>query len=612
MCGIAGYVDRRGAPADLSVITRMTDAVQHRGPNGADHLVEGSCALGHRRLSVLDLSDMGRQPMTTENGLYTIVFNGEIYNYIEIRDELKKAGHTFRGNSDTEVLLTAYLHWGDKCVERFNGMWAFAIFDRRSNALFLSRDRFGVKPLYYCLENDIFAFGSEIRQLLPFLRQRVAERNLIENFLLVNSVDADERTFFRGVFRLPASHSARYDLASGQLSVFRHYALNRRDDVSRLDENELTEEFRRLFWDSITLRMRSDVKVGTCLSGGLDSSSVATVASQIYGADGGGAFSAITAVSELARSDESQYARLVVDRSGLEWHQVKPSYDDFVSSLPNVVNAQEEPFGSPSLTMQYFVMETAKKQGITVLLDGQGGDEVLLGYEKYYAAYAFSVWRAGGPLALMKALGSIRANNDNMTYRNIVKYVAGGLASKARYETHKREHPYLRSFPGMPAHVRSFSAASRDAFDLQKLEMTQTNLPILLRYEDKNSMHHSIEARLPFLDYRLVEFCLSVPAQAKIKDGWTKWLLRAAMNNRMDDAIVWRKNKFGFEAPDAIWVNRHAEEMQTSILSSSLIGELANLDNLRSALPKMSLRNRWRLYSLALWEKQFGVTALAQ
>jgi asparagine synthase (glutamine-hydrolysing) len=342
----------------------------------------------------------------------------------------------------------------------------------------------------------------------------------------------------------------------------------------------------------------------------LDSSGVATIASELYRAARGGDFSAITAVSELASSDESAFARRVVERNHLDWYQVRPSYDDFIASLPDVVDAQEEPFGSPSLVMQYFVMAKAKRQGITVLLDGQGGDETLLGYEKYYAAYAFSVWQAEGPLALLRALQSIRANNDNMTYRNIAKYVVGGLASKARYDAHKREHAYFRMFPDMPEHVSSFAAACRDAFALQKLEMTQTNLPVLLRYEDKNSMHHSIEARLPFLDYRLVEFCLSLPPQAKINNGWTKWLLRNAMNARMDNEIVWRKNKFGFEAPDAIWINRHANQIAQAIFSSSLLGELTNMVELRNFLPRMSLRNLWRLYSIALWEQRFGITGM--
>ncbi|OSJ14103.1 asparagine synthase (glutamine-hydrolyzing) [Bradyrhizobium canariense] len=611
MCGIAGYIDRRGAPADVAIITRMTDAVAHRGPNGADHLVERNFALGHRRLSVLDLSRLGAQPMTSPDGLATVIFNGEIYNFIEIRALLVAEGHAFRSNSDTEVLLAAYRQWGERCVERFNGMWAFAILDRTTNSIFLSRDRFGIKPLYYTANGSVFAFGSEIRQLLPFLDARVAERDLVENFLLVNSVDALDRTFFRGVLRLPAGHSARYDLLTNEFRVFRHYNLTRRMGLEDVGLDELTARFLELFTDAIRLRLRADVKVGTCLSGGLDSSSVATIASGLYRAAGGGRFSAITAVSELASSDESAFARRVVDRSGLDWHQVRPTYDDFVDSLPDVVAAQEEPFGSPSLTMQYFVMAEAKRQGITVLLDGQGGDETLLGYEKYYAAHLFSVWQADGPLALLRALQSIRANNDNMTYRSIAKYVAGGLSSKARYDIHKREHAYFRTFPGTPEHVSGFAAASRDAFTLQKLEMTQTNLPILLRYEDKNSMHHSIEARLPFLDYRLVEFCLSLPPKAKINDGWTKWLLRNAMKARMDDQIVWRKNKFGFEAPDAIWVERHTPQIGQAIFSSYLIAELANKDVLRKLLPRMSLRNRWRLYSLALWERHFEITGMA-
>lgn len=607
MCGIAGFVRKDGAPAEHSVIDRMTTAVAHRGPDGSGLLVEGSLALGHRRLSILDLSDHGRQPMTSPDGTLAITYNGEIYNYIEIREELKRLGQAFRTGTDTEVLLGAYRQWGEDCLSRLNGMWSFAILDRTRNVLFMARDRFGVKPFYYIDTARVFAFGSEIRQLLPFLDRQRADMEAVKTFVLTTGAELGTTTFFADVHRLPGGHSAVYDLAGGTLAIRRYYAIARREEIAGLEEAEISRRFADLLEDAIRVRLRSDVKVGTCLSGGLDSSSVASIASALNRQAGGGRFAAITAVSEQQSNNEESYAGLVVQSADLDWHRTRPTYDDFLTSLDDVVESQEEPFASPSLTMQHFVMKTARENGIKVLLDGQGGDEMLLGYEKYYGAYILSILRSEGGIAALKALSRIRTNNDNMGGANLAKYLVGGLSAKARYARYRRDHRYFATFPPMPAHLGAFSASLADTFKLQQLEVTSTNLPILLRYEDKNSMAHGVEARLPFLDYRLVEFCLSVPDRYKIRDGWTKWLLRHAMVGRMPAEVTWRKNKFGFEAPEALWLDRHLPEMRRKVLASPLLGDLASPRHLKRAYDGLDMRSRWRLYSIALWEETFGV-----
>jgi asparagine synthase (glutamine-hydrolysing) len=348
--------------------------------------------------------------------------------------------------------------------------------------------------------------------------------------------------------------------------------------------------------------------VGTCLSGGLDSSSVATLAAEFYAKGTDVPFSAITAISEQEDNNEALYAAQVVEHSGLNWIQVKPDYEAFCESLPEVVRAQEEPFASPSISMQYFVMQAARQNGITVLLDGQGGDETLLGYEKYYAAYYASLLRRQGVISMIKGVRHARTNNTSMGLLNSLKYAVGGLSAPARYWFYRRRHDYLDSPREVPWYLKAYAKASIDEFALQQLEIESTNLPILLRYEDKNSMAQSIEARLPFIDYRALETALSLPGEYKIRDGWSKWVLRRVMSGHMPDDIVWRRNKIGFEAPEDIWLSRHLPEMVRVVTGSPLLRVVADMDRLGRVYPHLDKRSQWRLYSVAMWENAFGVS----
>jgi asparagine synthase (glutamine-hydrolysing) len=609
VCGIAGIVGKVPGLELAIRIRAMTDAVAHRGPDGEGHYVDGPLALGHRRLAILDLSDDGRQPMHAGDGQLVIVFNGEIYNYIELASELARLGYRFRSRTDTEVILAAYAQWGPACVSRFNGMWAFAIHDRTNRRLFCSRDRFGVKPFYYADTPSAFAFGSEIRELLPWLSRKAANRRTLADFITTATADHTDETFYEGVAKLPAGHNLDYDLETNRFSITRFYELQPRPDVAALSREQAVEAYREVLTDAVRLRLRSDVLVGTCLSGGLDSSSVATIAAGLYTPLAGRAFSAITAVSEQEEKNEAGYAQVVAAHGGMTWLPVRPEYRDFVDSLPQVVHAQEEPFASPSLTMQYFVMKTARTHGITVLLDGQGGDETLLGYERYYAAYLARTLRREGIVAFVRALLDTRSNNANMGIGNIAKYLVAGRSAAARYAVYRRRHRYLRELPSMPAHIRRYATSCWDDFALQSLEIRSTNLPLLLRYEDRNSMAHAIEARLPFLDYRAVETALSLPGAFKMHEGWSKWVLRKAMAGRMPDAIVWRRNKLAFEAPEDLWLARHREIMRETVFASPLLAAVCDPVALRAAYGGLDARSRWRLYSVALWEQAFGVAS---
>lgn len=607
MCGIAGLALTLPDGESRERIRRMLDAVAHRGPDSQGIFVDGPAALGHRRLSIVDLTDAGAQPMSSEGGELVITYNGEIYNHLELRAELEAFGHRFRSHSDTEVILAAYAQWGPQCVARFNGMWAFAIWDRRSRRLFCSRDRFGVKPFYFLPVGDGFVFGSEIRQLLPWMGQRRANQQRVLDFLLTGAADHTDGTFFAGVRKLPAGHNMVWCADGGRLETQRYYRLERRDDVTRLSVDDAVSAYGALLEDAVRLRLRSDVPVGTCLSGGLDSSSVAALAAPLFRGQAGHRFSAITAISEQEDNSEEGYAKQVVDASDLEWLRVRPSYDDLRTQLDAVVNTQEEPFGSTSIVMQYAVMQQARSCAIPVLLDGQGGDETLLGYPKYVAAYLASRWRDEGMTGLFGAMKAAGSNNASWSFGRVLMYLAGSRLAGLRYQHHCWEHRYLAEFPPLPAHLRQFADACFDDFELQRLEIERTNLPVLLRYEDKNSMAHSVETRLPFLDYRLVELSLSLPGSLKIREGWSKWILRRAMSDRLPREIAWRRNKLGFEAPERTWQARLQPEMKATVLRSALLGDIADRGRLEQRFSSLPLRAQWRLFSVALWEQAFGV-----
>jgi asparagine synthase (glutamine-hydrolysing) len=581
--------------------------IPHRGPDGSGIFVGRGVALAHRRLAIIDLSEDGAQPMRSGDGRLVLTYNGEIYNYIEIRDELKSLGVAFRTQSDSEVILAAYAQWGRECVRRFNGMWSFVIYDQDRRRIFGSRDRFGVKPLYYVQTGGMLVLASEIRQLLPLLPAVRANVRMVTEFLLTCFSDYEEHTYFDGVRRVPAGHSFSIDLASPSIEFERHYRVAVRPELQELDPADAVSRFRQVFCDAVRLRMRADVRVGTCLSGGVDSSSVAAVASGVYREATSEPFCAITAVSEQGSNDESEYAQQVVERSGLRWLKTRPTYSEFVECLDDVVRAQEEPFASPSINMQYFVMRTAKEHGIKVLLDGQGGDETLLGYEKYYAAYFAALARRNGYFQAICGLWACSRNNAHMGVANTLKFLVGGLSPRARFAVYRHRHAHVRYDGQIPWFMSALGREIANDFGLQLLEIEHTNLPVLLRYEDKNSMAHSIETRLPFLDYRVVETALSLPIECKMRSGWTKWVLREAIGDYLPREIAWRRNKMGFEAPERLWLARHDAVMRDTVLASPLISLVTQPERIRRSWFRLDRRYRWRLYSVAKWEREFAV-----
>jgi len=598
MCGISGIVRLSGAPVAEEEIRAINDLIIHRGPDAEGYFIGDCFALGHRRLSILDLSDAGNQPMTYMNR-YTITYNGEIYNYIELKSELSGLGYTFATGTDTEVILAAYDQWGTRCVSHFNGMWAFALYDSQTKQIFCSRDRFGIKPFYYSEAGGDFVFCSEIKQALARHDRNVVNLPILVDYLVLGLSEHTSETFFSGIHALEGGCNLIYDLESHKYTIQRYYELRTDDALRDADEESAIEQFRTLLVDSVRLRLRSDVKVGTCLSGGLDSSSIAATAARLHAEHSSQPFAAITAASTNPENDESQFAKMVAERSGIDLNLTEPTHYDFQTIVKELVRVQEEPFSGPSLVMQYYVFDKARELGCKVMLDGQGGDETLLGYERYFATWLYSLPFKDFVAGLFRS-----TRNSRLTIGQTLAYFSYFLLAGVRRRFLRRRNRFIKReyLNAVSWHwLEKLSAAHRDVVMLQKLELSQTQLPHLLRYEDRNSMAHSIESRLPFLDYRLVELAVSLPNPVKIKGGWTKYLLRKSTEDVLPSKVSWRTNKFGFEAPANDWLLAHRNEMQKSVDNSPLIATIARTT---TGLSDTSL---WALYFVAVWESVYDV-----
>ena len=596
MCGISGIINKNNKSVEESLIHQMTEIIAHRGPDSSGSYLYKNIAFGHRRLSILDLSSSGHQPMKYLDDL-VITYNGEIYNFIEIREELIQKGYIFDSNSDTEVILKAYHCWGKTCVNYFNGMWSFSILDIKQKIVFCSRDRFGVKPFYYIENNDLFSFGSEISQLLPFLPNRILNKKVALDYLISGIEECSNETFFKDIYLLKGGHNLVFDLQTNSYEIERYYNL-KLSDQKNTSVDDYIQELKR----SITLRLRSDVKVGTCLSGGIDSSTISSFASKIY-QNSNEKFMAIHAKSSEYKTDESEFAKIVSKIANINLNFVEPSYSDFKSNILSIIKIQQEPFGSLSIIMQYFVFKKAKELGCIVMLDGQGGDETLLGYERYYPA----IVKSKKGIAKLKALLQ-SSKNSRLSLLDTIKYQYYFSNYKLRLKRLKFKNAFYKSEilnEYESEELRIISESYNDISILQKNEIESSQLPHLLKYEDRNSMANSIESRLPFLDYKLVELSLNTNNSLKIKDGWTKFILRKAAETILPKEIVWRKTKLGFNAPEKTWTKEFENEMIKEIEQSEILNNFIHFKKLY--FKNLDLRTKWRLYNFSVWEKEFKV-----
>ncbi|MGV8081418.1 MAG: asparagine synthase (glutamine-hydrolyzing) [Syntrophales bacterium] len=599
MCGIAGIINKDPVPTGTETLRAMMEAMGHRGPDDEGIYSSGQLSLGHRRLSIIDLSPAGHQPMRFRD--LVIIYNGEIYNYLELRQELETLGRRFETGTDTEVILHAFDAWGDQCLHRFTGMWAFAILDEAKGEVFLARDRFGIKPLYYRDDGKRFLFASEIKAILAGgVSARMNEQRLIE-YLVVGITDHTEETCFEGIRQVLPGCWMRIDLPSGRIGSERYYYPADRAVLPPPTADDFTAGLKR----SVRLHLRSDVPVGTCLSGGLDSSVVAALAAAMNRENGNSRFDAVTARSENPETDETPYARQVAEHCGLRWHVAAPGYEDFAGHIETCLWFQEEPVGSPSVFMQYWVMKKAKEAGLKVMLDGQGGDETLLGYERYYIAYFLELLRKGRLWDLLREY-VLAVRNSRMSFWWFLASVGYFACYPLRRSVLERRSRFLKRDVLARAYplIRSLS---RDFFRLRDLQITEImgrQLSHLLRYEDRNSMAFSIEARVPFIEADCIRTALDLPAAEKIRGGYTKYPLRKLAAEILPAEIAWRRNKIGFEAPAAQWLERLRERLKDEIAGSDILSRICRF---QPEPERLTTDMQWRLYNVAVWERLYNV-----
>jgi asparagine synthase (glutamine-hydrolysing) len=545
--------------------------------------------------------------MAYGDGRFHITYNGEVYNYVELRRRLEAKGYKFRGTSDTEVLLAAYADRGENCLEDVDGMFSFAIWDEARQQLFCARDRFGEKPFYYVYTSGMFGFASELKGLFAGFGRRPLSRRHVFNYLLYGiAQDALDpaTTFYEGLRQLPAASCLVLD--GGQPQVKRYWDL----DLSRrleIDDGAAVTRFRRLFTESVQRRLRSDVPVGTSLSGGLDSSSVVMQVDHLKTSTQ--LQKTFSATFPGYERDESEFARLVAAHTtGAEQHFVSPSVRTAIDQLRDIVYHQEYPFGSASIVAQYNVMRLARANDVVVLLDGQGADEVLAGYFTYFPSYLLQLYRHDrqrfrAARAVLEAThGPIALNRGWRRLLQAYAYPMFKLFGDAR---RRLKDPRSEYFHGIhPDLVREFRAerSPLEEFPELRRQLAYTihmhSLGELLRYADRNAMAHSVEVRLPFLSHELVEFVFALPDQQRIRDGWTKFLLRSSMAGALPDEIAWRRDKIGYEAPQQRWLTAPPFRQ----LLAEAVDDLAREQIIVRAEPYLS----WSYIMLFLVRQSFG------
>jgi asparagine synthase (glutamine-hydrolysing) len=607
MCGIAGFIDQRLTDSERSsAIGNMLLSIRHRGSDHSDHVSYGACTLGHNRLSIIDLSSESDQPFVL--GKYTVIYNGEIYNYKEIREELIARGCSFRTQSDTEVLVKAYEIYGECCVDHFMGMWAFAIHDNERQTLFCSRDRFGIKPFYFIEKEGAFYFASEIKALkhAPIFSDELNTAH-IQRFLKTGTVVYQDETFYTCVRSLKAGHNLIAD--GNAIRISRYWDLSYvRKQAPGFDEAKTT--FTDLFKRSVAQHLRSDVKVGACLSGGIDSSSLVSCISEfspfpmdtfhVY-YDGKG------------ETDERAWAEAVTDKyANLTAHYLTPSDTEIRHSIDHILHLQDGPIPSSGIVSQYFLFQSAGREAIKVMIDGQGADEYLAGYFNFYAYYFsyllkrlrlrsyFSEIRAFCRLQGTSLTGRLKLHMQ--AWKNLfVSYERSKNREVARKPDFMKQdvHSDYRFIP--PGHKQDVS----DDFFFQQI--FSLILPNLLHYEDRNSMAFTIESRLPFLDHRLVEYAYSLPFEYKIKNGLTKFLLRESMRGLTPDSILDRIDKKGFTTPGEVkWLKGPLAFLIDRTYMQAL-APLCNMDKIYDALDRFEKGDTreatyvWRLAMLNHW-----------
>jgi asparagine synthase (glutamine-hydrolysing) len=649
MCGIAGLYDRHGR-ADLGRLQAMSRLMCERGPDdeglvlidpvggqsfthggadtpanvfrsglawapgvarGAQATARYGVALAHRRLSIVDLEPTGHQPLCERDGRCWIVYNGEVYNHIELRAELQQLGHHFTGASDTEVILAAYRAWDERCVEHLNGMFAFAIWDADHQRLFCARDRMGVKPFYYQYDGSAFAFASEARALVLTQGWRIQPHlPAVRDLLALDWVDHESHTFFEGLRQLPAGHWLSVGEAGFRMQRWWGLDPDKRASGTPADH---AREFADLFTDSVRLRLRADVEVGSCLSGGLDSSAVVTTAAKLANR---GLHTFTCAYDEGPAFDERPYVHAVAEATGAQSHVVVPDGSDLWSVFDALADRQGEPTAGPGVYSQWQVMKLAHSAGLKVLLDGQGGDETLAGYFRYLPTRLRDLAATGdwGGFARLWGPVSDRLGLATTLLHTFEPWLPAELVSTLRRRFGEGKDRVLSSALRKVGSLapRLGGGKRSDLWHQLAFDSTVRQLPSLLRYEDRNSMSFGIESRLPFLDFRLVELAFSLPDSARLEGVTTKAIARRALGDRVPMKVLERRDKMGFETPADLWLRgRYASDVRKRLTRPGPFQEwvdpavvTTSLDDFLSGRRELGLQI-WRWLSIEAWSQVY-------
>jgi len=608
MCGICGIINFDNKPVEEKSIKTMMQVMKHRGPDDDGVFIDGNIGFGFVRLSILDLSPLGHQPMFDGTNRYMIIHNGEVYNFIEIREELKKKGYKFRSNTDTEVILYSYIEWGEDCLNKFNGMWAFVIFDTVSKKVFGSRDRYGVKPFYYFQTDNLFAFASEIPPLLTLLSGKPNPNNQsIFDYLVFNRTDHTNNTFFAEIKKL--QHGNQIIIKNNNIKIKEWY--NLRQKVSNSVGFSSAEDYRSLLSDSIKLRLRSDVPVGVCLSGGLDSSSIVSLLLKDFEKKDLNTFSAVYNDGQTGNELEfiTEYKPLLKNM-----FFTKPDAITLIDDLVSFVKAHGEPIPTTGPYAHFKVMELAKNN-VVVTLDGQGADEELAGYHYFFGFYFKDLLRRFQLYKLLKEIFNYILIHRSLY--GIKSFFYFLLPGKIRNRARINEKGYLldefaKKYEGKNIIAESLYG-SKSLYD-SLLDHFEYKLEHLLKWEDRNSMYFSLESRVPFLDYRLVEKTLALSSDFKIKNGRTKHILRESLKGILPEKIRLRNDKIGFETPqdewfrEAIWQSTIKELLESESFKNR---KIVNIEKVKKLYEKhlsneVNASNElWKCIHLELWFRQF-------
>ncbi len=609
MCGIAGFIDSTlGRQEAEGKIQQMLESIAHRGPDAQGVRIEMPLVLGHNRLAIIDLSEEGNQPMEYFDAIIT--YNGEIYNYIEVREKLIAKGYRFKTKSDTEVILAAWREYGNKCVDHFMGMWAFALWDKKEKVLFCSRDRFGIKPFYYLHEDRRFYFGSEYKALKQSsLFSSALNLAQVSRGLQLGWLCYEDETYFSKLKSLPAGSNLIYN--NGHVVVQKYWDIHT-EQANRSSEKERQEKFYELFTDSIKLHMRSDVEVGGCLSGGLDSSAIASGIGTFFQKTPFKTFTIYYEGKGKSDVDERPWVYEVLKKyPALQPHYFSPTDQQIAKSFDRTIYHADVPIASSSPISQYFLMQLASQQKVKVVLDGQGSDEYLGGYmHSFYRLIGGRLKQLRLAAAHREFYGHVNEQKFSVmkSFDVLLKSLITGFQSEQSLYSleYKNYFPFLPNDSNINFNLNKTQGSRLNNF-LYHLTRT-TSLPTLLQYEDRNSMAFSIESRVPFLDHRLTEYAFSLPDNAKIHHGETKKILRRSLSTILPEAITHRKDKKGFVTPGEIkWLRGplrflvDADSSKLDFLDQKKIKSL--IDNFKKGENKYATFV-WRIAVLNYWCRQ--------